>query len=224
MSDNSTVKVPSGRRRFVRRLVRVAALGGLAGLLFGHLKESGTELVPGGLKVVGASTDGTFDNVYVDGLSAGNTGTLANGLRFGTGAGNLPSNSGEGIASKCDGGDNSFGLDFYTNFTKRLSITNAGKVGIGTDNPQALLHVAGTTPNILLGDSANTITSDVVGGTISGGGADGAWNMYVNRITDDFCTIGGGDSNRAGDGDGDHTSASYATVGGGGGNFCERVC
>lgn len=33
------------------------------------------------------------------------------------------------------------GLDFFTNYTPRLSITNAGLVGIGTQNPGRMLEV-----------------------------------------------------------------------------------
>ena len=75
-------------------------------------------------------------NVIVDpgGL---NTNGLLPGLSFGA-------NSGEGLASKRTTGGNQWGLDFYTGFQPRLSLTRDGKVGIGTTNPQALLEVAGT--------------------------------------------------------------------------------
>lgn len=68
-----------------------------------------------------------------------NGGTIDNGLKFGF-------NSGEGIASRRTGGDDSnyHGLDFYTNFNSRMTITNYGLVGIGTTNPtQAKLVVNG---------------------------------------------------------------------------------
>jgi hypothetical protein len=41
-------------------------------------------------------------------------------------------------------GNNKFGLDFYTGFHKRMSITNSGKVGIGTSTPSSTLEVAGS--------------------------------------------------------------------------------
>jgi hypothetical protein len=65
----------------------------------------------------------------------GNIGTAANAITFG-------SNSGEGIGSKRNAGNNQWGLDFYTNGFSRISISNNGNVGIGTTNPLAKLHVS----------------------------------------------------------------------------------
>ena len=45
------------------------------------------------------------------------------GLSFGIG-------SGEGIASKRTAGGNQYGLDFYTGFTRRMSLSNAGDLSI----------------------------------------------------------------------------------------------
>ena len=71
-----------------------------------------------------------------------NDGTLPPGtntaLTFGSG-------SGEGIVSKRTAGGNQFGMDFYTNFINRMSITNGGNVGIGQTNPLARLWVEGDT-------------------------------------------------------------------------------
>jgi hypothetical protein len=57
-------------------------------------------------------------------------------LRFG-------SQSGEGIGSRRGATGNQFGLDFYTNFVPRIQITQQGRVGIGTGDPQQMLSVAG---------------------------------------------------------------------------------
>jgi hypothetical protein len=64
-----------------------------------------------------------------------NNGTLNPGLVFGGVTG------GEGLASKRTSGGNQYGLDVYTGGTARLSITNAGSIGIGTPTPAARLHV-----------------------------------------------------------------------------------
>jgi hypothetical protein len=82
------------------------------------------------------------------------------------------SHSGEGIASaRTSGSPNRFGLDFYTCYTKRISITQAGNVGIGTSTPSSALQVNGavslsgvvgigtSTPSSLL-EVAGTTTID----------------------------------------------------------------
>jgi hypothetical protein len=65
-----------------------------------------------------------------------NDGTYTRMLRFGFA-------SGEGIGSKRTAGINQFGLDFYTNFIPRMTINQIGQVGIGTNQPQQYLSVAG---------------------------------------------------------------------------------
>jgi len=107
------------------------------------------------------------------------------------------------------------GIDVAGPSLKRLLIDNNGNVGIGTESPQARLHVAGSTTvdgaNIIMGDSNNTITSGVKGATISGGGTSG----NANRVTDDYGTVGGGLQNRAGDDTGSTSDRPGATVCGG---------
>jgi hypothetical protein len=76
----------------------------------------------------------TGGTVVVDNADS-NTGTTANFLRFGSGG------SGEGIGSKRNAGGNQYGLDFYTSSANRMTITNAGRVGIGTTSPAGGLHV-----------------------------------------------------------------------------------
>ncbi|MBK6725699.1 MAG: hypothetical protein IPG63_00320 [Xanthomonadales bacterium] len=108
-----------------------------------------------------------------------------------------------------------------TNF---LGTTDAKPLVIKTANVQSLRiePSAGLydgfpeTANVTAGSHLNAITVGADGATISGGGL-----AYLpNRVTDDFGTVGGGYSNRAGDADfaNDTQSASKATVGGGEGN------
>ncbi len=72
----------------------------------------------------------------------------------------------------------------------------------------------GFTTNLLGGYNGNTITAGASGVTIAGGGKSG----WLNWVTDDFGTIGGGLNNQVGDNSGDFLSAPAATVGGGSGN------
>jgi hypothetical protein len=78
----------------------------------------------------------TFGN----GIVADNDNT-SNGvpdLRFGG------TNSGEGVGStRVAGGANQYGVDLYTDYTPRLSVSNGGNVGIGTTSPTQLLHLQG---------------------------------------------------------------------------------
>ncbi|MEO8710678.1 MAG: hypothetical protein ABI405_01075 [Parafilimonas sp.] len=118
----------------------------------------------------------------------GNTGTTANTLIFG-------SNSGEAVGSKRNAGGNQWGLDFYTNFTNRMVITNAGLVGIGTTNPGYKLSVlASSNPLYLSGvqatgsvstDSVLTILNGVVKkapySSFSSGGS--GWGLTGNSGT-----------------------------------------
>ena len=97
--------------------------------------------------------------------------TTGNALTFGY-------TSGEGIASNrasATAGNNQYGLDFYTNFTRRVSISQAGNMGVGTANPGDKLEVSGNillsagatrtiyTPNPAAGTSANDL--NITGGS-----------------------------------------------------------
>jgi hypothetical protein len=63
-------------------------------------------------------------DVNIDNLNR-NPGNISPGLRFGLA-------SGEGMSSKRTAGGNQYGLDLYTNYQPRLSISAAGQVAIGT--------------------------------------------------------------------------------------------
>jgi hypothetical protein len=69
-------------------------------------------------------------------------------------------------------------------------------------------------PTILGGHSTNSVTADVSGVVIGGGGAAG----LANAVYDDFGVVGGGLANAAGDDDGVTAAQSFATVVGGQGN------
>ncbi len=101
---------------------------------------------------------------------------------------------------------------------------------LGTTDNQALeLRVNGqralrlepnaTSPNLIGGYSANWLASGVSGATIGGGGTA----SYLNRVTDDYGTVGGGADNQAGDNAGTTADNPYATVGGGSGNTATGV-
>lgn len=92
-----------------------------------NLSTSG-ELAAGGA----ASGDTAKGTVEVD-AGATNAGTYAPGLNFGGG--------GQSIASDRAGTVNTKGIDFYTNFDVRMSLTNGGNVGIGTTAPTHLFEV-----------------------------------------------------------------------------------
>jgi len=99
----------------------------------------------------------------------------------------------------------------YTTLTPRQALTPApyaiALYGMRTE-PNA------TSPNVIGGFLLNTMTSGVVGGTISGGGLA----SQTNRVTDSYGTVGGGAANQAGDAAGFQLDRAFATVGGGFGN------
>ena len=63
-----------------------------------------------------------------------------------------------------------------------------------------------TSPNVIGGHNDNNVTTGVMGATIGGGGKSG----YVNQVTANYGTVGGGSNNRA--------SNNSATIGGGSSN------
>lgn len=91
-----------------------------------------------------------------------NNGNVSPGLRFG-------SASGEAISSQrtTNGTSetNQYGLDFWTDYTKRMSITAAGQVGIGIATPHAQLDV------VSQAQYENAIAG--FGSYVSGYGSDG---------------------------------------------------
>ncbi|NOT01172.1 MAG: hypothetical protein HOP29_11145 [Phycisphaerales bacterium] len=116
-------------------------------------------------------------SVSVD-SSGSNTGVSTPGLLLGGDAG------GEAIASKRTSGGNQFGLDFYSNFEPRLSITNAGNVGVGTTAPLFKLDVSGSAHAISL----------IVDGNVGIGAPVPAALLHVggNARVDGDLTLSGG--------------------------------
>jgi trimeric autotransporter adhesin len=90
-----------------------------------------------------------------------NAGGPTPGLLFGGGG------SGEGIASNRVIGLTKFGLDFYTNFTSRMSVLQNGQVGIGTQNPAAQLAVVASA-------TGHPAIYSQAGDAVSGTGQDGS--------------------------------------------------
>jgi trimeric autotransporter adhesin len=144
----------------------------------------------GGATLVVSSTAGAAI-IDADGFGK-NAGGPTPGLRFGGGS------SGEGIASNRVIGATKFGLDFYTEFTPRMSILQSGQVAVGTASPGAQLGVVGSSnayPGLVtqggvapsgsgqngsegidaLGNSGDGAGEGGAGGTFSGGspGASG---------------------------------------------------
>jgi hypothetical protein len=90
--------------------------------------------VAGNVKAAHALLD---SGLVIDNLDI-NNGTNTGTISFGN-------ESGEAIGSaRTAGSANRFGLDFYTNHTKRVSIAQSGNVGIGIANPTVKLDVGGT--------------------------------------------------------------------------------
>jgi hypothetical protein len=163
--------------------VTYATIGNTAGVF-------GTSASPTGIGVFGSAAATTGANMGVMGITystsgfgvysagpLGNTGDLRQdingynpgavtpgGIRFGSG------NTGEGIASARQGTVNLNGIDLYTNFIQRLSVTNVGYIGIGTTAPANQLEVHAQS------SSVNAITALGFSGA-SGSGLAGATGL-----------------------------------------------
>ncbi len=108
-----------------------------------------------------------------------------------------------GINVRCPAGSGSF-----TVLTPRQEVTAAP---YAFALPGLYTRPNSSSPNIIGGFSGNSVSDGVIGATISGGGQSGS----INRVTDNYGTIGGGGWNTAGDNTGTVISASSATVSGG---------
>lgn len=89
------------------------------------------------------------------------------------------------------------GLSFRTNYTIRQTITNTGKVGIGTTTPSNLLTISGTDPLRLIGLTQGTVTDSVlvtklgIVHRLPMGDVGNAWHLNGN-------IVGGNDSTKLG--------------------------
>jgi hypothetical protein len=155
----------ANRRNFIRKAAVVTAAATV-----------GTGLLSKSIAIpessAAASTCTTFpcsilvhDNVWVDQGNLNNGSSLhSGGLIFGKFC--SCGGSGEGISSNrtsgCECGPcNKYGLDFYTAQKKRISVTQNGRVGIGTVEPASKLEVVGTI-------SGSSLCSIAVCGTATG--------------------------------------------------------
>ncbi len=110
------------------------------------------------------------------------------------------------IAVRCPAGSGS-----YTPLSPRQPLTPAP---YALALPGLWTQQNATSPNLIGGYSGNSVTGGAVGATVGGGGASG----NVNRVTDNYGTVGGGSDNQAGDNVGAPDDCSFSTVGGGDGN------
>ncbi len=118
-------------------------------------------------------------SIYLDGANS-NTGTKTPGVIFGG------SSSGEGISSKRTSGTDQYGLDFYTASSLRMSVTQTGNVGIGTNVPASTLDVQGTVNLGVGGTPFNNImrgTFTITNSTVISNGDKQTSTVTINGVT-----------------------------------------
>ena len=117
-----------------------------AGLSFGDAGSNTPTLFIQKGGNVGIGTPNPTQNLSVNGglsidQANANSGSLNPGLTFGRASGGGA--SGEGIASNRTSAVNQFGLDFFTGSAVRVSLTQAGRVGVGTTTPRNPVGIRG---------------------------------------------------------------------------------
>lgn len=103
---------------------------------------------------IGGVYAGGYPGFYIDNDNL-NTGTLNYGLHFGS------EGSGEGIASKRSATGNQYGIDFYTGYSKRMSLWSNGyfTIGLGDTSPTYQLQLGSNSAG-KPGSTTWNITSD----------------------------------------------------------------
>ncbi len=166
----------------------------------------------GGATLVITSTAGA-SIIDADGFGK-NAGGPTPGLRFGGGS------SGEGIASNRVIGLTKFGLDFYTNYTSRMSILQSGQVGIGTASPGAGL---GVVSNVGGATGIYAQAANAASGSNQDGGT-GLEALGGNGDVTSGTTEGGvGIQAFGGSGSGSGTSGAAGGVFSGGGSYGDGI-
>jgi len=118
--------------------------------------------------------------------------------------------------------------DFASTAANQFSVRAGGGVTMAVGSGWWRIQPDATSPNLIAGNSANTVAAGLYGATIAGGGSAGSdcgvgeerhcWNL----VNESYATIGGGESNEVsgyastvGGGVENTASGPYATVGGG---------
>ncbi|MFH0908817.1 MAG: hypothetical protein V1929_08650 [bacterium] len=100
--------------------------------------------------------------------------------------------------------------------THFMGTTDGQPLDIRANSARALRLIPdATSPSLVGGHSANTVSVGVAGGVIGGGGNA----AQPNYVTDNYGTVGGGSFNRAGNAGGGAADAEFATVAGGNANM-----
>lgn len=131
-------------------------------------------------------------------------------------------NVGIGIAAPQESLDVAGNFHASGTIASGASITIDGTINTISSDANLELHVASgralriesssVSPNVISGNPQNSVTPSVHGAAIAGGGGSSG---DVNRVTDNYGTVGGGLGNRAGNFSGTTSDAEYATVCGG---------
>ena len=150
--------------------------------------------VTSGRLLMGSSVPGNADADNINVAGADNVGMTFRGSTSGTGniyfADGTSSDDLKRGQIVYDHSNNS--MRFHTNATEKLRIKSDGKIGIGTDNPQSILHVSSpdNTGQIRVSSGGNpdgiTITSrnDGTGSQINARGTDSHLRFYTTNASD----------------------------------------